>query len=422
MTPSTPTATPGRLVGLIDQYKAEHPGISDAAIARQLGMSPANLSQWRSKGVHGWPARRTLDALAAATGRPYREVLDAALADTGYSAPPAARSSRTYREVLDDAIAALTEATRLHNYSVRQTPSGTWEPDTKSPIPIDWAEFVCAALAGAAANGGGIPAVLAGRPGSWEAGVIRDALVATVGEDEHDLWRHRTEPVHVVIRPEDILDDLGSTWFRDEDLDDEELERRENAVSPSYVYSYPGHELDDRMRAHYASRGVTVVDGTPPPADPWPTAEEWEAAVAAERENPTELTPEEQAVEAALQDLTLLREQLREERAEELRDYGEQIAAQVRENLAGIDGLTVPVVVTVDLEPDPQRNATATQPVDPRWATTAIESAVAEAIAGTPDPADVPGTPLSRLESGQGIIPWPWTPAAESPETGDNEE
>lgn len=369
----------------------------DAVIARRLGVSPANLSQWRSKGVRGWPARSTLDALAATIGRPYREVLDAALADAGYTAPPPA-VPRSYREVLDDAIAALTEATRLTNFAVRQTPSGTWEPDESSPVAIDWAEFVCHALAAAAANAGGVDAVLAGRPGSWEAGVVRDVLTATVGDDEWALWQHRTTPLEVVIRPEKILDELGSSWFRDEGVDDDELYRREHAVSPSYVHSYPGHEIPADRRAAYESQGVIVVDGPPPP---WPTPEQIEAALAAERDNPTELTAAERVIEDALDDLQRLRERLDEHRRGELRDYGEQIAADVRERLGRLDGLTVPIIVSVDFGDDPQTSPAATEVVvDPRWATGPIQTAIAAAIAATPDPAGLPGTPLSRMEGG----------------------
>jgi hypothetical protein len=58
---------------------------------------------------------------------------------------------------------------------------------------------VTEALTGAAANAGGIDTILAGRPGSWEASVAGDALRAAVGHDEWDLWRHRTEPVTVVL-------------------------------------------------------------------------------------------------------------------------------------------------------------------------------------------------------------------------------
>ena len=55
----------------------------------------------------------------------------------------------------------------------------------------DWPEFVTLALAGAAANAGGIEPALSGRPGSWEAAGVRHLLVSTVGEDEAQLWQHR---------------------------------------------------------------------------------------------------------------------------------------------------------------------------------------------------------------------------------------
>jgi hypothetical protein len=66
---------------------------------------------------------------------------------------------------------------------------------------------VTEALAGAAANAVGIETILAGRPGSWEAPVMGDALRAAVGHDEWNLWRHRTEPVTDVLNPERILFD-----------------------------------------------------------------------------------------------------------------------------------------------------------------------------------------------------------------------
>lgn len=80
---------------------------------------------------------------------------------------------RTYEQLLAAAVEVLTAAARR---------------------PGDWAEFVTLALAGAAANVGGVETALAGRPGSWEADGVRNLLYATVGHDEHDLQRHRTEP------------------------------------------------------------------------------------------------------------------------------------------------------------------------------------------------------------------------------------
>lgn len=246
---------------------------------------------------------------------------------------------------------------------------------------------------GAAANIGGIDAILAGRPGSWEAGVVRDALNAAVGHDEWDLWRHRTEPVDVVVHPERILSDVDSlARFREFDAAETELQRRENAIRPGRVYSYPGHELSERMRAYFTDLGVEIIDGPPPPL---PTVEEIEAAVAAERENPTELTPEELAAEDALAAIEVLRGRLEALQRDELAEYGHRLAQAVRERLTALK-LPVPVTVTVDLD-SPPHEAPET-PID-GWATGAIERAIAAAIAETPTPDTLPGTPLERAEA-----------------------
>ncbi|OBB06439.1 hypothetical protein A5731_16590 [Mycolicibacterium conceptionense] len=385
-----------RLVDLIDWYKNAHPEVTDAEIARRAGVTRANLSQWRSNGVRGWPARATLDALAVTIGRPYREVLDAVLADSGYAdtGSSSGTAARPYQVVLDDAVRVLTEAARLTNQPVRQKADGSWEPDLDADgIPIDWAAFVTTALAGAAANIGGIDAILAGRPGSWEADVVRDALNAAVGHDEWDLWRHRTEPVNVVVHPERILFDMDSSgWFDEFDAAETELQRRENAIRPSHTYSYPGHELTEQMRAYFTDLGVEIIDGPPPPL---PTVEEIEAAMAAERENPTELTAEEQATEDALVAIEALRNRLEALQREELAEYGQRLAQAVRERLTALE-LPVPVTVSVDL--DTPWDQAPDSPLE-AWATGAIERAVAAAIAETPTPDTLPGTPLERAEA-----------------------
>jgi hypothetical protein len=72
-------------------------------------------------------------------------------------ADPAAH--HTYGPLLADAVRVLTTAARL----ARPAPGGSGEGWDE---PVDWAEFVTLALAGAAANIGHVEAVLAGRPGS----------------------------------------------------------------------------------------------------------------------------------------------------------------------------------------------------------------------------------------------------------------
>jgi len=61
------------------------------------------------------------------------------------------------------------------------------DPDPRAALPIDWAEFVTLALAGAAANVGSTAKILSGRPGSWEADRLRETPASTVGADDEDL-------------------------------------------------------------------------------------------------------------------------------------------------------------------------------------------------------------------------------------------
>ena len=232
-----------RLVTLIDGYKHAH-GVPDAELARRIGISRQNLSLWRTTGFRALPARANLDAVAAVIDRPYREVLEAALWDSGYADTTTDAPRPAYDEVLADAVRIFTVAARLTTSRVHQTAAGRWEFVDGVRDPIDWAEFVCAALAGAAANAGGIDAVLAGRPGSWEAARIRDTLHSTVGDDFAELMRHRTEPVDIVVHPERILFDRDdSTWFDDYDSANADLDDR---------------GADDDLQL---ARGETIHDG-----------------------------------------------------------------------------------------------------------------------------------------------------------------
>lgn len=84
-----------------------------------------------------------------------------------------------------DAVQALTAAARL-TYT---TPSG-------ETTRRDFGETACHVLAAVAANLGGVDALLAGRPGSWEADLIRQVVEKTAGET---LAPWRTEPIRVSI-------------------------------------------------------------------------------------------------------------------------------------------------------------------------------------------------------------------------------
>ena len=72
-----------RLVELIDVHKRAY-GVSEAELARRIGITRQNLHHWRSHGLRGLPARTTLDGMAAELRLPYVRVLEAALRDTAY--------------------------------------------------------------------------------------------------------------------------------------------------------------------------------------------------------------------------------------------------------------------------------------------------------------------------------------------------
>lgn len=93
---------------------------------------------------------------------------------------PAVTPARSGQVVLQEAVAVLTEAARLRRTVLRPVEGrpGRWENDPQRTEPTDWAELVTLALAGAAANVGGIDTALEGRSGSWEAaGVLLAAGV-----------------------------------------------------------------------------------------------------------------------------------------------------------------------------------------------------------------------------------------------------
>lgn len=124
--------------------------------------------------------------------------------------------ARAWDEVQADAVKVLTEAARLRRPVRGQVADGGWEEHPSHAQPADWAEFITLAVAGAVANIGGVEKALRGRPGSWEAESVRSMLRSTVGEDPAELLRHRTEPLRVVLRPTEILADVGYDAVYDE--------------------------------------------------------------------------------------------------------------------------------------------------------------------------------------------------------------
>ncbi|WP_271800345.1 MULTISPECIES: XRE family transcriptional regulator [Dietzia] len=70
-------------VELIDAHKRAY-GVSEAELARRIGITRQNLHLWRTHGLRGLPARTTLNGMAAELRLPYVRILEAALRDVGY--------------------------------------------------------------------------------------------------------------------------------------------------------------------------------------------------------------------------------------------------------------------------------------------------------------------------------------------------
>ncbi|WP_101953514.1 helix-turn-helix domain-containing protein [Mycobacterium intracellulare] len=386
------------LVELIDRYRTAH-GVSESELARRIGVTRENLRKWRTNGVRRLPERTNLVATARVIGRPYREVLSAALFDTGYL-DAAADEPRPYNEVLADAISVLTEATRLTNQLSRRTDAGRWEPDPdpRAAVPIDWAEFVTLALAGAAANVGSIEEALAGRPGSWEAERVRQTLESTVRDDK-DLLRQRTEPVVIDLWVESILSYLGDSSDDEYNAATMEVDARANDVhQPTDLPPGPFSPDDPRIAAaNWVSvddNGYLVIthsDWTGDPADIALLTE-----LSAEAKAYRDPTPGEIVYEQALQSIASVLDALDEQWRREYDDYAAQLTEAIEAQLAGLE-LTVPVSVAVTRAPESYPSGAFDEHAPPLEPRTAIEAAIEKAIADTPTPATLPGTPLDRL-------------------------
>lgn len=347
--------------------------------------------------------------------------------------------ARPFEAILKDAVALLTEAGRLRRSTMRPTELGTeadgsprvlrWEVDPDPTEQPDWAEFVTLALAGATANLGGIETALAGRPGSWEAARVRSLLESTVGPDETDLWRHRTEPLMITLYVEDLVNERTQMW--------ESYNAAEIAVQQMYADAEAANPPIDtepylwQYRRTVTGEGDDFTVGPWEPVDPAAPAwsiEAWRAANTFEDDESARhwermLLGEEAAWgghvpfeecylprtpelgeeydrlvderEARLGDVARLEEQLEEQRTREVAAYGEELRARVEAAAQTLPGLAVPVHVDVDLTWSSRMDRLADLP-------DLVERLIERAILDTPAPEDLPGTPLSRLLDGEG--------------------
>jgi len=116
--------------------------------------------------------------------------------------------------------------------------------------PADFAAFLTEVMAATAANVGGVEALLAGRSGSWEADYVRQMVRSTVGADEFELWRYRTEPVRVPVHVGDLLQDIGVEALYDEAY--VELGRRVQSIF------YPSAGIEPMARSEQEAAAAKI--------------------------------------------------------------------------------------------------------------------------------------------------------------------
>ncbi|MGH3974675.1 MAG: hypothetical protein ACRDS9_15295 [Pseudonocardiaceae bacterium] len=320
----------------------------------------------------------------------------------------------------------LTDAAQLPRPRLRRTDAGTWVEDSDAePERTDFAGFLAAALAAVAANAGGQETLRAGRDGSWEADLVRQLVAGTAGYGDEHLWGYRTDPLNITLYVEEIVNELSwSPTEGDRSTMDyfeaaQEVGRRYEAAAAESPDVY----TRDRVWKYVRNEAGELVS-TDPGAPAWSieawralprtqqlpeeTRSHFEASLTGDEENmlfPGAIaqtvylpkTPEldeeiarlEAADDARLAPFGDLEERLEAQRIRELTEYGQALKTRI-EALAALKGLEVPVNVEVNIEDF--RPQTAGHPAD-------LEQELIEAaIQDTPNPNDLPGTPLERVE------------------------
>ncbi len=168
-----------------------------------------------------------------------------------------------------DAIRALT-ALAHHTYT--------------NGAQLDFADVMASILASTAANVGGIDYLLAGRCGSWEAGLVESLITGTVPEE--DLLRYRTEPVVVPLNVAELvevqcqqggfpeaLDRLNEKHQDDEDSP--ELDRMEAELYRRFVAVFRDYAASFQRSMTTAGAALSVPVEIRLNADDDPTSKWW---------------------------------------------------------------------------------------------------------------------------------------------------
>lgn len=303
-----------------------------------------------------------------------------------------------HERVAVDALTAAARATYL---------SGGGEERRR-----DFGEIALQVLAAAAANLGGVETLLAGRPGSWEADIIRNAVNAIAPGDL--LPRYRTEPLRIILYIDEIL--------AEHTLSHDQYEKAEVAIDDNYDAANAALPEVDETPFVWVYEVNDDGDPTPSTAEtpPWswdlwrtgaaalgmdePGIEYLEAELRGEhRHRLTTSVYVPKTPELATEFIRLLDEReaalapyalhdvLQAQQEREWAAYGEALGTQLEDDARRVPGLDVPVEITVapsvGLRPD-------IRPALDELAQSLVDSA----ISAVPSPADLPGTPLDRLE------------------------
>ena len=113
---------------------------------------------------------------------------------------PDAATSDPEATLRAQAVEILTRAVRC----TRTLHDGTVEP-------ADFADFLASVLAAVAANVGYVERLTRGRPGSWEAALVDQLVLGTVGYEPDTLLAYRTEPVRIPLNVAQLVEELGFT-------------------------------------------------------------------------------------------------------------------------------------------------------------------------------------------------------------------
>lgn len=209
-----------------------------------------------------------------------------------------------WQQLWDTTVATLTAAVQLNH---------------PQHGPTDFADFLASALGAVAGNVGSTERITAGRPGSWESDLLAQLVNGTVGPDAtlQELAQRRTSPVIVPLNVAQLV-----------------AESRMDAPAPQRAAMLP--ELDEALQPIYrAEADEAEANPAPGPDAGAATQQEYEATAdqRAERYQTAE-------------------DDLRRRYTQAYEAYATRFTAPVLDAARAIPGLTAPVEVQADTDPE----------------------------------------------------------------------